>query len=184
MDQAATIAISTVLLGAIFGGTMRVITAWLERRREGRAAALVIYDALKEALEKLHEPHMHPIRPVLIAFDTYISVWDVERKALARTLSADDFAAISSAFGDLRAIRRCEEAGLDLREEVFGSLYAAGQLCEMGRRIAWRHAQSPRARAGRWRDSRREELKKRRSHREVERNIIELRRQRRLSCSA
>lgn len=177
MDQAAAIAIGTLILGAVLGGAVQAITAWLGRRREGRAAALVIGGALTDALERTHEPQMHPVHPVVIAFDGYIKTWDAERKPLALTMSAADYAVISEAFAKLQRIRRDEEIGGDLREQVFDSLLDAGQACEMARRVTWSHAQSPRDRVRRWfrlrRKGRRTDRELRKLEREARRLVRE-----------
>ena len=58
-------AVAVVVLGAVLGGAIQTVRAWQDRR-EGRAAALVVFDALSEALGKTHEPQSHPMRPVVV----------------------------------------------------------------------------------------------------------------------
>ena len=178
MDSATAIALVTLVLGAVLGGAVQAVVAWQDRGREARAAALLVGNALGDALERTHEPHLHPVRPVVIAFESYVQVWESERKALARILPAEDYAGISVAFAKLHKIKRDEEIGSDLREQVFDGLLDAGRACEMARRIAWKYAQSPRAKAGRWIRGHRNEYETRRGHRKVAREVRRIRRTR------
>lgn len=170
-------AIAVVVLGAIFGGLIQVASAWSDRDREGRAAALVVYDVLSEALGKAHEPQLHPTQPVVVDFLAYTSTWEIERKALARTMPPRSYAAISEAFAELRTLGRKEALAHDLRDEVFDALLDASQRCEQARRIAWRHAQSRRARGLGQLRRRREDFRTWRGHRRVGRSVRDARKQ-------
>ncbi len=107
-------------------------------------------DALTSALIRNHQPQQQPFNPVFIDYGAYAVVWETERKALARTMTADDYATVSKAFDELRTIGKMETAGRDLSEEVFGSLTHAAQACEFARRVTWRYSQSPRDRIEQW----------------------------------
>lgn len=184
MDQAATVAVGTVLLGAILSGTRRAATAWRDRNREGRAAALVILVALREALIKTHAPHLHPVRPVVVPFASYAGVWQSERKALARTMTLEKFRHVDAAFAALSALQKSEELGGDLREEVFDGLWDAGMLCEKARRIAWRQTQSPRDQVQRWIDIQARSIRQRREFWKLGRAVAKARKQSNLSVPA
>ena len=99
-------ALAVVVIGAILGGVVQAVFAARDRKREARAAALIVGDALTEALMRNHEPQRNPFRPVFIDYGAYGVVWDTERKALARTMAKDDFQAVSKAFGALRVLGR------------------------------------------------------------------------------
>jgi hypothetical protein len=89
-------------------------------------------------------------------------VWETERNALARTMTAHDYATASKAFGELRTIGKMEATGRDLSEEVFGSLTSAAQACEFVRGVTWRYSQSSRDRIEHWvRQTRKERAKNR-----------------------
>src|SRR4051812_48526532 len=84
MDNAALVAVGTVVLGALLGGVIQATNAWRDRNREGRAAAQVVWDALTEALRASSTPLLEPSSPVFIDLSGYTAVWAQERKALAR----------------------------------------------------------------------------------------------------
>jgi hypothetical protein len=147
MSSAASLAVGTIILGALLGGVVNAAFASLDRRRERRAAALVVYDALVDALARTHGAAQESLmKPVVIPFEAYAKVWETERKSLARAIPALDYADLATAFSNLEALRRAETLGEDLREEIYDALHEAGQSCEKARRVAWRKAQSPRAR--------------------------------------
>jgi len=127
-------ALAIVVIGAILGGVVQAAFAARDRKREARAAALIVGDALTEALMRNHEPQRNPFQPVFIDYGAYGVVWDTERKALARTMAKDDFQAVSKAFGALRVLGKKDAAGYDLSDDVFDALYQAGMACEFGRR--------------------------------------------------
>jgi hypothetical protein len=147
----------------------------LRKRREGRAAAAVVLGALREALGKTYEPHMHPVRPVVVPFASYAEVWSTERKTLAGKLTNEEFSAAESAFGALAVLQKSEELGRDLREEVFDGLLDAAGQCEQARRIVWKHTQSPRDRVERWIRRRVGELRARHDHRKLGREVTRIR---------
>ncbi len=122
---------------------------------------------------------MHPFTPIFIDYGAYAVVWEAERKALARIMTADDYATVSKAFDELRTIGKMETVGRDLNEEVFGSLYQAGQACEFARRVTWRYSQSPRDRAERWGRQTRKERASNRELRKLDRQWRQAREQER-----
>jgi hypothetical protein len=143
-------AAAIVILGAVLGGVVKWLLGERDRKVEGRASARVVGDALTGALLRNYQPKQQPFKPVFIDYGAYAVVWETERKALARTMTADDYATVSKAFDELRTIGKMEAAGRDLTEEVFGSLTNAAQACEFARRVTWRYSQSPRDRLERW----------------------------------
>jgi hypothetical protein len=112
---------------------------------------------------------MNPFKPIFIDYGAYAVVWETERKALARVMTADDYATVSKAFDELRTLGKMEAVGRDLNEEVFGSLYHAGQACEFARRITWRYSQSPRDLIERWVRQNRKESASNRELRKLDR---------------
>src|ERR1700730_7634981 len=162
-------AIAVLIVGAVLGGVIQALNAMLDRNREGRAAALVVGDALTEALIRNHAPESNPARPVIVDFSAYAAVWEMERKALARIMSADDYNTVSKAFGALRVPAKMEIVGLDLRDEVFDALYQAGMACEFGRRVTHKYAQSRPAKLRLWLARTRGDLTKRREFRKLNR---------------
>jgi nucleoside-diphosphate-sugar epimerase len=72
---------------ALLAGLTGFIGNRLRERREDRAAAVVVLSTLREALDKTHEPQLHPVRPVVIPFFSYAEVWNAERKALAKRMT-------------------------------------------------------------------------------------------------
>jgi hypothetical protein len=147
MSSAASLAIGTIILGALLGGVVNATFASLDRRRERRAAALVVYDALVDALARTQGAAQESLmKPVVIPFEAYAKIWETERKPLARSIPALDYADLATAFSNLEALRRAEALGEDLREEIYDALHEAGQSCEKARRVAWRKAQTPKAR--------------------------------------
>lgn len=143
-------AAAIVILGAVLGGGVKWLLGERDRRVEGRASARVVGDTLTSALLRNYEPKQRPFKPVFIDYGAYALVWETERKALARTMTADDYATVSKAFDELGTIGKMEAAGRDLTEEVFGSLTHAAQACEFARRVTWRYSQSPRDRIEQW----------------------------------
>jgi hypothetical protein len=162
-------AIGVVILAAILGGVIQATIAMLDRNREARAAALVVGDALTEALLQNHAPQMHPGRPVIVDYSAYAAVWETERKVLARVMARDDYNTVSKAFGRLRVIAKKETVGLDLRDEVFDALYEAGQACEFGRRVTHRYAQSGTEKHKLWLAERLVNVRKQREYRKLDR---------------
>jgi hypothetical protein len=155
-------AAAIVILGATLGGVIQWLLGERNRKVEGRASTRVVGDALTSALLRNYKPQRHPFKPVIIDYGAYAVVWETERKALARTMTADDYATVSKAFDELRTIGKMEAAGRDLSDEVFGSLTSAAQACEFARRVTWRYSQSSRDRIERWvRQTRRERAKNR-----------------------
>jgi hypothetical protein len=150
-------AAAIVILGAVFGGVIKWLLGERDRKVEGRASARIVGDTLTSALVRNYEPKQRPFKPVFIDYGAYAVVWETERKALARTMTTDDYATVSGAFDELRTIGKMEAAGRDLTEEVFDSLTHAAQACEFARRVTWRYSQSPRDRIEQWvRQTRRE----------------------------
>lgn len=143
-------AAAIVILGAVLGGVVNWALAERDRRAQGRAAARVVGEELTSALLRHHAPQQRPFSPVFIDYGAYAVVWESERKALARTMTTDDYATVSKAFEELRTIGKMEAAGRDLSEEVFDGLWHAGQACEFARRVTWRYAHSPRERLAAW----------------------------------
>jgi hypothetical protein len=143
-------AAAIVILGAVLGGAVKWLLGERDRRVEGRASARVVGDTLTSALIRNHQPKEQPFKPVFIDYGAYAVVWETERKTLARTMTADDYATVSKAFDELRTVGKMETAGRDLKEEVFDSLTDAAQACEFARRVTWRYSQSPRDRIERW----------------------------------
>jgi nucleoside-diphosphate-sugar epimerase len=135
---------------ALLAGLTGFIGNRLRERREDRAAAVVVLGTLSEALDKTHEPQLHPVRPVVIPFSSYAEVWNAERKALAKRMTDEEFSTAESAFAALASLQKSEELGDDLREEVFDGLLDAASHCEGARRVVWRQTQSPRDRVERW----------------------------------
>jgi hypothetical protein len=160
-------AVAIVILAAILGGVIQASNAALDRKREGRAAALVIGDALNEALERNFEPQRNPFRPVLVDHAAYAVAWETERKALARIMSRDDYNVASKAFSALRTLAKKEATGHDLRDEVFDSLYHAALACELGRRAMHRYAQSDVERLRQWLIAKRDAVVQRREYRKM-----------------
>jgi len=138
--------------------------------------------ALRDALVKTHSTQLHPFRSVVIPFASYAGVWEAERRALAHSMPPDELDVIEQAFAALSTLQKNEALGGDLREEVFDGLYDAGQQCEFARRIAWKHAQTPRSRVERWIKLRGCRLQERRDHRKLGRAIVKARKQ--ASCPA
>lgn len=164
------IKVACALLGpAVFAGNR------LRERREDRAAAVVVLGALRVALSETHEPHVHPVRPVVIPFASYAEVWSAERKTLAGRLTNEEFSAAESAFAALASLQKSEEQGNDLREEVFDGLLDAAGRCENARRVVWKHAQSPRDQVERWIHMRLSELQKRREYWKLGREVARIR---------
>lgn len=159
-------AAAIVILGAVLGGVVKWLLGERDRRVEGRVSARLVGDTLTSALLRNYEPKQRPFKPVFIDYGAYALVWETERKALARTMTADDYATVSKAFDELGTIGKMETAGRDLTEEVFGSLTNAAQACEFARRVTWRYSQSPRDRMERWV---RQTRKERASNRELRR---------------
>jgi hypothetical protein len=172
-------AAAIVILGAILGGVVRWLAGERDRRVEGRASARVAGDALTSALIRNHEPQRQPFKPVFIDYSAYAVVWETERKALARTMTADDYATVSKAFDELRTIGKMEDSGHDLSEEVFDSLTHATQACEFARRVTWRYSQSPRDRIEQWVRQTRKERANNREFRKLARLWREAREQER-----
>lgn len=143
-------ATAIVILGAVLGGVVKWLLGERDRRVEGCASARVVGDTLTSALIRNAQPQQQPFTPVFIDYGAYAVVWETERKALARTMTADDYATVSKAFDELRTIGKMEAAGRDLTEEVFDALTDAAQACEFARRVTWRYSQSPRDRIERW----------------------------------
>lgn len=150
----------------------------LRERRKRRGAARVVLTALREALDKTHEPQMHPVRPVIVPFATYAKTWRDERKVLAEGMTQEELDAAQSAFAALASLQKSEKLGIDLRDEVFDGLLDAARQCEKARRVVWRHTQSPRDRVGRWIHGRISELRVRHEHRRLGREVAKIRKQR------
>ena len=150
----------------------------LHKRREERAAAVVVLGALREALSRTHEPHMHPIRPVIVPFTSYAEVWSAERKALAGRMTDEEFSVAESAFAALASLQKSEELGNDLREEVFDGLLDAAEQCEEARRFVWKHTQSPRDQVERWIRIRQGELRKHHEYWRLGREVAKIRKRR------
>lgn len=163
---------------ALLAGLASFIGDRLRERREDRAAAVVVLGALREALDKTYEPHLHPVRPVVIPFSSYAEVWSVERKTLARRMTGEGFSTAESAFAALASLQKSEELGGDLREEVFDGLLDAAGHCEGARRVVWRQTQSPRDRAERWIRRRISEMQVRHEHRKLGREAAKIRKRR------
>ncbi len=143
-------AVAVVVFGGVLGGVVQWLLAERNHRVEGRTSARVVGDVLTSALIRNHKPQMNPFKPIFIDYGAYAVVWETERKALARVMTANDYVAVSKAFDELRTLGKMEAVGRDLNEEVFGSLYHAGQACEFARRVTWRYSQSQRDRMERW----------------------------------
>lgn len=157
------------LLGlAVFIGNL------LCKRREARAAAVVVLGALREALSKTYKPQMHPVRPVVVPFASYAEVWSAERKTLAGRMTGEEFSTAESAFAALASLQKSEQLGGDLREEVFDGLLDAAGQCERARRVVWTHTQSPRDRVERWIRRRISELRVRHEHWRVGREVAKV----------
>ena len=161
------------LLGlAVFIGNL------LRKRREARAAAVVVLGALREALSKTYEPQMHPVHPVVVPFASYAEVWSAERKTLAGRMTDEEFSTAESAFAALASLQKSEQLGGDLREEVFDGLLDAAGQCEKARRVVWTHTQSPRDRVGRWIRRRISELRVRHEHWRLGREVAKIKKRR------
>lgn len=170
-------AVAVVVLGGVLGGIVQWLLGERNRRVEGRTSARVVGDVLTSALIRNHKPQMQPFKPIFIDYGAYAVLWETERKALARIMTADDYATVSKAFDELRTIGKMEAVGRDLSEEVFGSLYQAGQACEFARRVTWRYSQSPRDRTERWVRQTRTERAKNRELRKLDRQWRQAREQ-------
>lgn len=170
-------AAAIVILGAVLGGIVMWLLGERDRRVEGRASARVVGDTLTSALISNHKPQMHPFKPIFIDYGAYAAVWETERKALGRIMTADDYTKVSKAFDELRTIGKMEAAGRDLNDEVFGTLYKAGQACEFARRVTWLYSQSPRDRIERRVRQTRVELARKRELRKLDRQWRQAREQ-------
>lgn len=155
----------------------------LRERQKRRAAAKVILSALCEALDKTYEPQLHPVRPVVVPFASYAKVWSDERKTLAEGMTQEELDAAQSAFAALASLQKSEGLGSDLREEVFDGLLDAAGQCERARRVVWKHTQSPRDRVERRIRRRISELRVRREHRKLGREVAKIRKQSNRSLS-
>jgi hypothetical protein len=159
-------------------GLAVLVANHLRERRKRRAAARVVLSALREALDKTHEPQMHPARPVIVPFATYTKTWSDERKALAEGMTQEELDAAQSAFAALASLQKSEKLGIDLRNEVFDGLLDAAGQCEKARRVVWKHTQSPPDRVERWIRRRISELRVRHEHRRLGREVAKIRKQR------
>jgi len=129
-----SVAIGAVIIGALLGGVVQAIFAARDRKRQARAAALIIGDALTDALILNHKPQTNPFKPVFIDYAAYSTVWETERKALAAMIARDDYQLVSKAFSALRVLGKKDTKGYDLSDDVFDALNDAAMACEMARR--------------------------------------------------
>lgn len=173
VDFTIIVELCRALLTPILHAAWRVVA----RRRESRTAATLILGALRDALVKTHSTQLHPFRTVVIPFASYAGVWEAERRALAHSMPPDELDVIEQAFAALSTLQKNEALGGDLREEVFDGLYDAGQQCEFARRIAWKHAQTPRSRVERWLKLRARRLQERRDYWKLGRTVVKARKQ-------
>lgn len=178
VDFTIVVELCRALLAPILSAALKAVN----RRRESRAAALLILGALRDALVRTHATQLHPFRPVVVPFDSYAGVWEAERRALAHSMPPNELDVIEQAFAALSTLQKNEALGGDLREEVFDGLYDAGQQCEFARRIAWKHAQTPRSRVQRWIKLRARRLQERRDYWKLGRAVVKARKQ--ASCPA
>jgi hypothetical protein len=99
-------AVAVVVLGGVLGGIVHWLLGERNRRVEGRTSARVVGDVLTSALIRNHKPQMQPFKPIFIDYGAYAVLWETERKALARIMTADNYATVSKAFDELRTIGR------------------------------------------------------------------------------
>jgi hypothetical protein len=132
--RSVSVAIAAVIIGALLGGVVQAIFAARDRKREARAAALIVGDALTDALILNHGSQATPFRPVFIDYAAYGAVWETERKALAPMIARADYQLVSKAFSALRVLGKKDTKGYDLSNDVFDALYDAAMACEMARR--------------------------------------------------
>jgi hypothetical protein len=161
--------IESTVLALLLAQAIRSLRDEWTRRREARVSAQVVCGALLDAMGGTHRINLNPARPVRIPFESYLSRWEREQRALTSSLPPSQLSTVSLAFERLALLAKREAAGDDLRDEIFDSLYAAGQECERARRLVWPLTQSTMQRFRRWTKGERSRLARWREYRRVDR---------------
>jgi hypothetical protein len=145
-------ALAVVILGAVLGGVIQTLNAARDRKREGRAAAIVIAAALAEAhgiLQRAQTAHATddalsltetgpgnlPVREL----SAHLGVWEAERKSLARVMASRDYHDVSRAFEALGSIVR-DKASDPSRPNNAVALASVEAACTLGRNRAYSYA--------------------------------------------
>lgn len=106
----AVIGVGGVVVGAVGGGIVQALLARGERRRAGRAAAVVLHIELHDAEKAISDLRkLRDWSEMVTDWDAYAAIWALYRDRLASLLSTSRFAIVASAFGCLASLKRSRQ---------------------------------------------------------------------------
>ncbi len=106
----AVIGVGGVLVGAVGGGVVQALLARGERRRAGRAAAVVLYIKLHDAEKAVSDlRELRAWGEMITDWDAYAAIWALYRDRLASVLNTSRFAIVAAAFGCLASLKRSHQ---------------------------------------------------------------------------
>jgi hypothetical protein len=127
----AVIGVGGVIIGAVGGGVVQALLARGERRRSGRAAAVVLYIELHDAEKAISDLcELRAWGEMITDWDAYAAIWALYRDRLASVLSTSRFAKVAAAFGCLASLKRSRQRDTqNSSPQPLGAPYAqAGRL--------------------------------------------------------
>jgi hypothetical protein len=99
-----------VIAGAMVTGGVQASLSWLERRREARSSARLLYMELNvagEGVEFLHEAENWS--RISVDFRDIDRTWRAHRERLAHIVGTDDFLKVAAAFSSIAALAQSRE---------------------------------------------------------------------------
>lgn len=103
----AVIGVGGVIIGAVGGGIVQALLARGERRRAGRAAAVVLYVELHDAETAVSDlRELRAWEEMITDWDAYAATWALYRDRLSSVLRTSRFAKVAIAFGCLVSLKR------------------------------------------------------------------------------
>jgi hypothetical protein len=103
----AIIGVGGVVVGAVGGGLVQSALARAERRRAGRAAAVVLRMELHDAEKAISDlRELRAWDEMITDWDAYAAIWALYRDRLASVLNTKAFAKVAAAFACLASLKR------------------------------------------------------------------------------